>query len=64
MELLMMDPFDNPDLFLKVATPAEVEEKDPISDLDLATQVVEVIFAAYVSAEEGRRVELSGHFSQ
>jgi predicted dehydrogenase len=38
---------------------AIIEDRDPISGLDLAYEVVEVIYAAYLSAETGRRVELA-----
>jgi len=34
-------------------------DREPISGIDLAREVVEVIYAAYLSAEQGRRVELS-----
>jgi len=34
------------------------EDREPLSGLPLARETVEVIYAAYVSAEEGRRVEL------
>ncbi|MBI4536431.1 MAG: hypothetical protein HY712_00570 [candidate division NC10 bacterium] len=34
------------------------EGREPLSGLLLAHEIVEVIYAAYVSAEEGRRVEL------
>ncbi|MBI4536429.1 MAG: hypothetical protein HY712_00560 [candidate division NC10 bacterium] len=34
------------------------EWHEPLSGLLLAHETVEVIYAAYVSAEEGRRVEL------
>ena len=33
--------------------------REPVSGLGLASDVVEVIYAAYVSAEEGRRVPLA-----
>jgi predicted dehydrogenase len=32
--------------------------REPVSGLDLAYQTVEVIYAAYLSAEKGERVEL------
>ncbi len=32
--------------------------REPVSGIDLARDVVEAIYAAYVSAEEGRRIEL------
>jgi predicted dehydrogenase len=34
------------------------EEREPLSGALLARETVEVIYAAYVSAEEGRRVDL------
>lgn len=34
-------------------------DRDPLADAALGREVVEVIYAAYVSAEEGRRVELA-----
>jgi predicted dehydrogenase len=34
--------------------------KQPLSGIQLAVDCVDVIYAAYVSAEEGRRVSLSG----
>jgi predicted dehydrogenase len=33
--------------------------RQPVSDLTLARQVVEVIYASYVSAEQGRRIDLT-----
>lgn len=36
-----------------------LENRPPLSDFRLARQVGEVLYAAYVSAEEGRRVSLS-----
>jgi predicted dehydrogenase len=33
--------------------------RQPVSDLTLARQVVEVIYASYVSAEQGRRIDLA-----
>lgn len=38
---------------------AILEDRDPISGPDLAYDTVEVIYAAYLSAETGKRVELS-----
>lgn len=38
---------------------AIMEDRSPISGPDLAQEVVEVIYAAYLSAETGRKVELS-----
>jgi predicted dehydrogenase len=32
--------------------------REPISGIDLARDVVEAIYAAYASAEKGRRIEL------
>jgi predicted dehydrogenase len=37
---------------------AILEDRDPISSIDLAYETVEVIYAAYLSAETGKRVEL------
>jgi len=34
------------------------EDRDPISGIDLAYEVVEVIYTAYLSAETGKRIEL------
>jgi hypothetical protein len=34
------------------------EHREPLSGLLLAHETVEVIYAGYVSAEEGRRVDL------
>jgi len=34
-------------------------DREPVSGIDLARDVVEAIYAAYLSAEQGRRVELS-----
>jgi predicted dehydrogenase len=39
---------------------AVLEDREPASGIDLATDVVEVIYAAYRSAEEGRRIDI-GH---
>lgn len=36
-----------------------VLDRDPISDGDLAKQVVEVIYSSYLSAEEGSEVEIA-----
>jgi predicted dehydrogenase len=36
-----------------------VEHRQPVADLDIAIDVVDVIYASYVSAEEGRRVDLA-----
>ena len=38
---------------------AILEDRDPISGIDLAYDVVEVIYAAYLSAEIGKRIELA-----
>jgi predicted dehydrogenase len=38
---------------------AILEDRDPISGADLAYETVEVIYAAYLSAETGKRVELA-----
>ncbi len=35
------------------------EDRDPIAGIDLAYEVVEVIYAAYLSAETGKRIELA-----
>jgi predicted dehydrogenase len=35
-----------------------LEDRDPISGIELACEVVEVIYAAYLSAETGKRVEI------
>jgi predicted dehydrogenase len=35
-----------------------LEDRDPISGIDLACEVVEVIYAAYLSAESGKRIEV------
>ena len=32
--------------------------REPVSDLDLAVETVKAIYAAYLSAEKGMRVEL------
>jgi predicted dehydrogenase len=34
------------------------EERQPLSGLDLAADVVEVIYASYLSAAQGRRIEI------
>jgi predicted dehydrogenase len=36
-----------------------LEDRNPISGMDLAHEVVEVIYAAYLSAEAGKRIELA-----
>ncbi|MBM4277344.1 MAG: Gfo/Idh/MocA family oxidoreductase [Deltaproteobacteria bacterium] len=38
---------------------AIIEDRDPISGLDLAYETIEVIYAAYLSAETGKRIELA-----
>ncbi len=40
------------------------EDRDPVSGIDLACEVVEVIYAAYLSADTGKRVELAIKSSQ
>jgi hypothetical protein len=37
---------------------AVIENRDPVSGIDLACEVVDVIYAAYLSAETGRRIDL------
>ena len=37
---------------------AIIEDRDPVSGIDLAYEVVEVIYAAYLSAETGKKIEL------
>lgn len=39
---------------------AVITDREPVSGIDLAREVVEVIYAAYVSAEEGRRFIIRG----
>ena len=39
---------------------AIVTDREPLAGLDLAVDCIEVIYAAYLSAAEGRRVSLSG----
>jgi predicted dehydrogenase len=34
------------------------EQRQPLSGLDLAGDVVEVIYASYLSAAQGRRIEI------
>jgi len=34
------------------------ERREPLADLTLAADAIEVVYAAYLSAEEGRRVQL------
>ena len=36
------------------------EDREPLAGVDLAVDCVEVIYAAYLSAAEGRRVVLAG----
>lgn len=38
---------------------AILEDRDPVSGIDLAYETVEVIYAAYLSAEAGKRIELA-----
>ncbi len=59
--------FPNPDEEWMLGYPQEVQDfmeaiafdRAPLSGLELAKQVVEVVYAGYVSIEEGRRVALS-----
>jgi hypothetical protein len=37
---------------------ALLSDREPISGIDLARDVVEAIYAAYASAEKGMRIEL------
>jgi predicted dehydrogenase len=37
---------------------AVLSDREPVSGMDLARDVVEVIYAAYASAEKGMRIEL------
>ncbi|MCI8871219.1 MAG: gfo/Idh/MocA family oxidoreductase, partial [Lawsonibacter sp.] len=37
---------------------AIVQDREPFCGIDLAVQTMEVLYAAYQSAEEGRRVDL------
>lgn len=39
---------------------AVIEDRQPLSTAELGREVVQVIYAAYQSAEEGRRIDLSG----
>ncbi len=39
---------------------AILEDREPKANVDLAVDCVEVIYAAYLSAQEGRRVDLKG----
>ena len=58
--------FPSPDEDWMRGYPQELEDfidavrldREPISGIDLAREVVEVIYAVYVSAEKGRRIEL------
>jgi hypothetical protein len=38
---------------------AVAERRAPLSDGDLGADVIRVVYSAYVSAEQGRRVEIS-----
>ncbi|MDI6726900.1 MAG: Gfo/Idh/MocA family oxidoreductase [Smithellaceae bacterium] len=59
--------FPSPDEDWMRGFPQELEDfldailwdREPISGIDLAREVIEVIYAAYVSAEEGRRINLN-----
>ena len=37
------------------------EDREPLAGIDLAVECIEVIYAAYLSAAEGRRVRLDGN---
>jgi predicted dehydrogenase len=60
--------FPSPDEEWMRGYPQELEDfidavrldREPISGIDLAREVVEVIYAVYVSAEKGMRIELQG----
>jgi predicted dehydrogenase len=39
---------------------AILEDREPLAGIDLAVDCIEVIYAAYLSAAEGRRVSLAG----
>jgi predicted dehydrogenase len=60
--------FPNPDEEWMLGYPQEIQDfmeaiafdRAPLSGLDLAKQVVEVIYAGYVSIEEGRKIALTG----
>jgi predicted dehydrogenase len=59
--------FPNPDEEWMLGYPQEIQDfmeavafdREPLSGLELAKQVVEVVYAGYVSIEEGRKVALS-----
>jgi len=59
--------FPNPDEEWMLGYPQEIQDfmeaiafdRAPLSGLELAKQVVEVVYAGYVSIEEGRKVALS-----
>jgi predicted dehydrogenase len=59
--------FPNPDEEWMLGYPHEMQDfmeaiafdRQPLSGLDLAKQVVEVLYSGYVSMEEGRKVGLS-----
>jgi len=36
-------------------------DREPLAGIDLAADCIEVIYAAYLSAAEGRRVSLQGN---
>ena len=58
--------FPNPDEEWTLGYPHEIQDfmeaiahdRDPLTGLDLAMQLVEVLYAGYVSCEEGRRISL------
>ena len=35
-----------------------LEDREPVSGFTLAKETVEIIYAAYLSSEEGRRIDL------
>src|SRR4030042_2040175 len=43
---------------------AILEDREPVSGIDLAYETVEIIYAAYLSAETGRRVELIKNYKR
>ena len=58
--------FPNPNEEWTLGYPHEIQDfmeaiaydRDPLTGLDLAMQLVEVLYAGYVSCEEGRRISL------
>ena len=58
--------FPNPDEEWTLGYPHEIQDfmeaiahdREPLTGLDLAMQLVEVLYAGYVSCEEGRRISL------